>query len=154
MPKITPLETPAHSVPSRSKNFTPRAQPMISSTGNAPEERASACNIGGTSGNTSFTAIWLKPQLRQSISIKATAPGLRGRPAEGVAGVEDIDPRWPACRRVLGYRHDPEKARPPLDAGWTSGILIKIMPLTFDNARRCRRFPPPTSLAQILTRAP
>src|ERR1700704_1402527 len=149
MLKITPAEMPAHSVPSRSKNFPPGAQPMISSTGNAPEERASACNIGGTSGNTSFTAIWLKPQLRQSISIKATAPGLSGRPAEGVTGVEDIDPRWPACRRVLGYGHDPEKACPAPDAGWTSGFRKKIMRLTFDNARRCRRFRPPTFLAQI-----
>src|SRR5438309_2934297 len=128
MPKITPAEMPAHSVPSDAKNFTPRSQPIISSTGNAPEDRASACSIGGTSGNTSFTAIWLKPQLRQSISINVTAPGLSGRPAEGVAGVEDIDPRWPACRRVLDYRHDPEKACPALDAGWTSGFRIKIMP--------------------------
>ncbi len=96
MPKITPAETPAHSVPSRSKNLTPRSHPMISSTGSAPEERASACSIGGTSGNTSFTAIWLKPQLRHNISINATAPELSGRSAEAVTGIEDIDPRWPA----------------------------------------------------------
>ena len=41
----------------RAKNFTPRNQPMTSSTGSAPTERDSACSIGGTSGNTSFTAI-------------------------------------------------------------------------------------------------
>src|SRR2546423_1528994 len=95
---------PAHSVPSRSKNFTPRSHPISKSTGNAPEERTSACSIGGTSDNTSLTAIWLKPQLRHSISINATAPGLSARPAEGVIDVEDIDPRWPACRRVLYFR--------------------------------------------------
>src|SRR5437868_7104264 len=101
MPKITPLEKPAHSVPSRSKNFTPRSQPMISSTGNAPAERDSACSIGGTSGNTSFTAIWLKPQLRHSISIKAMAPGLSGRPAEGDSEVDDIVPLGPAYAPVV-----------------------------------------------------
>ena len=52
-------------------------------TGNAPTERISACSIGGTSGSTSFTAIWLNPQLRHSISIKAMAPGVSARPAEG-----------------------------------------------------------------------
>ena len=56
---------------------------MISSTGNAPTERISACSIGGTSGSTSLTAIWLKPQLRHSISISAMAPALSGRPAAG-----------------------------------------------------------------------
>jgi len=55
---------------------------MISSTGSAPAERISACSIGGTSGNTSFTAIWLKPQLRHNISITAMAPALSGRPAD------------------------------------------------------------------------
>src|SRR5438034_3728707 len=93
MPKITPLQRPAHSVPSRSKNLTPRNQPISSSTGSAPAERDSACSIGGTSGSTSLTAIWLKPQLRHSISIKAMAPGLSGRPAEGVSELDDIVPR-------------------------------------------------------------
>ena len=51
---------------------------------NAPTDRLSACSIGGTSGNTSFTAIWLKPQLRHSISINAIAPGVRARPAEEI----------------------------------------------------------------------
>ena len=41
-----------------------------------------ACSIGGTSGNTSLTAIWLKPQLRHNISIIATAPALSERSAE------------------------------------------------------------------------
>jgi hypothetical protein len=36
------------------------------------------------SGSASLTAIWLKPQLRHSISISAIAPGLSGRPAEFV----------------------------------------------------------------------
>ena len=71
-------------MPSRSKNFTPRSQPIISITGSAPAERISACIIGGTSGSASLTAIWLKPQLRHSISIKATAPGVSARPAEEI----------------------------------------------------------------------
>src|SRR5258708_3229907 len=81
MPKITPALRPAHSVPSRSKNLVPRSQPMMSSTGKAPAERISACSIGGTSGSTSLTAIWLKPHLSHSISIKATAPALSPRPS-------------------------------------------------------------------------
>jgi hypothetical protein len=32
----------------------------------------------------------LKPQLRHSISIKAMAPGVSARPAEGTTGLEDI----------------------------------------------------------------
>src|SRR5436853_7441848 len=93
MPKIRPHEIPAHSVPSRSKNLTPRKEPMIKSTGSAPTERDSACSIGGTSASTSLTAIWLKPQLRHSISIKATAPGLSARPAEEITELDDIYPR-------------------------------------------------------------
>src|SRR5438445_10758966 len=93
MPKIAPAVTPAHSVPSRLKNFTPRNHPIASNTGNAPIERISACSIGGTSANTSFTAIWLKPQLRHSISIKASAPGVSARPAEEITGLDDIYPR-------------------------------------------------------------
>ena len=54
---MMPAARPGHSVPSRSKNLTPRNQPIISSTGKAPTERISACSIGGTSGSTSFTAI-------------------------------------------------------------------------------------------------
>ena len=42
-----------------------------------------ACNIGGMSGSASFTAIWLNPQDKQSISINAMAPALSGRPADG-----------------------------------------------------------------------
>jgi hypothetical protein len=96
MPKIRPQQTPGHSEPSRSKNFTPRSEPMIRSTGSAPAERLSACSIGGTSGNTSLTAIWLKPQLRHSISIKAMAPGLSACPAEGVSEIDAIVPLGPA----------------------------------------------------------
>jgi hypothetical protein len=54
---MSPAITPGHSVPSRSKNLTPRNQPITNNTGNAPSERANAWSIGGTSGNTSFTAI-------------------------------------------------------------------------------------------------
>src|SRR6266404_2110667 len=93
MQKMTPAITPGHSVPSRSKNLTPRNQPITSSTGNAPMERANACSIGGTSGNTSFTAIWLNPQLRHSISINAIAPGVSARPAEEITLFDDIYPR-------------------------------------------------------------
>src|SRR4029077_6393265 len=93
MPKMTPALRPGHSVPSRSKNFTPRNQPITSRTGNAPTERSSACSIGGTSGSTSFTAIWLKPQLRHSISINAIAPGVSARPAEEIRWFDDIYPR-------------------------------------------------------------
>src|SRR3954467_984612 len=101
MPKMRPADSPGHSVPSRWKNLTPRSQPMISNTGKAPTERVSACSIGGTSGNTSLTAIWLKPQLRHSISINAIAPGVSARPAEEITELDDIYPRWPAWRRVL-----------------------------------------------------
>src|SRR5438874_7673634 len=93
MPKMTPAITPGHSVPSRAKNLTPRNQPITRSTGNAPMERANAWSIGGTSANTSFTAIWLNPQLRHSISINAIAPGVSARPADSFAGLDDIDPR-------------------------------------------------------------
>src|SRR5215211_8939877 len=93
MPKMMPAIMPGKSVPSRSKNLAPRNQPITSSTGNAPMERANACSIGGTSGNTSFTAIWLNPQLRHSISIKAMAPGVRARPAEEITLFDDIYPR-------------------------------------------------------------
>src|SRR5437899_2324440 len=103
MPKIAPAVTPAHSVPSRSKNFTPRNQPIASNTGNAPTERISACSIGGTSAKTSFTAIWLNPQLRHSISIKAMAPGLSARPADSFTGLDDLYPRGrPRPRHRLG----------------------------------------------------
>src|SRR5712672_3471783 len=90
---MTPAITPGHNDPSRSKNFTPRNRPITSNTGNAPRERINACSIGGTSGSTSFTAIWLKPQLRHSISINATAAGVSARPAEEITGFEDIYPR-------------------------------------------------------------
>src|ERR1700730_7073074 len=102
MPKITPALTPGHSVPSRSNNLTPRARAMMSSTGSPPTERVSACSIGGTSGSTSLTAIWLNPQDRHSISISATAPGLSGRPAElNRISFDDIDPRGRLDRRVV-----------------------------------------------------
>ena len=104
MAKMMPLATPAGSVPSRLKNLTPRSQPMMSITGNAPTERDKACSIGGTSASTSLTAIWLNPQLRQSISIKAMAPGLSGRPAEDVSEVDDIIPREPACAPCCYFR--------------------------------------------------
>src|SRR5204863_713977 len=84
---------PGPNEPSRSKNFTPRSQPTRSMTGNAPAERINACIIGGTSGSASFTAIWLKPQLRHSISINATAAGVSARPAEEITGLDDIYPR-------------------------------------------------------------
>src|SRR4051812_7770257 len=93
MPNNVPAIRPGTSEPSRSKNFTPRSQPAKSMTGSAPSERANACSIGGTSGSTSFTAIWLKPQLRHSISIKAIAPGVSARPAEEITEFDDIYPR-------------------------------------------------------------
>jgi hypothetical protein len=52
-----------------------------------PDERLKRLQHRGTSGNTSFTAIWLKPQLRHSISIKAMAPGVSARPAEEITGL-------------------------------------------------------------------
>ena len=51
------------------------------------EKRTSACIIGGTSGNASLTAIWLKPQLKHSISTKAMAPGL---PTLGISAAVDF----------------------------------------------------------------
>ena len=98
---MTPAIMPGHSEPSRSKNFTPRNQPISSSTGNAPMERINACIIGGTSGNTSFTAIWLKPQLRHSISIKATAPGRQRTPGGRDHLIRRHLSSWPAWRRVV-----------------------------------------------------
>ena len=79
---MTPASKPARSVPSRSNSFTPRTLAIRNSTTSAPEERIVACSIGGMSGSASLTAIWLKPQLRHSISISATAPGVSGRPAD------------------------------------------------------------------------
>ncbi|WP_258770097.1 hypothetical protein [Bradyrhizobium arachidis] len=64
----------------------------MNSTGSAPIERIIACSIGGISGRTSFTAIWLKPQVRHSMSMRAMAPALRGRPADGLVG-SDISSR-------------------------------------------------------------
>src|SRR5258707_12737950 len=94
MPNSTPANSPAPSVPSRLKIFTPRSRAINNSTGNAPAERMVACSIGGMSGSASLTAIWLKPQLRQSISISATAPALSGRPAELIrVSCNDIEPR-------------------------------------------------------------
>ncbi|MHC2583391.1 hypothetical protein ACVI1J_004391 [Bradyrhizobium diazoefficiens] len=85
MPNISPAIRPGFHVPSFSKNLTPRSVPMMKSTGSAPIERIIAWSIGGMSGSTSFTAIWLNPQVRHSISIRAMAPALRGRPADGMA---------------------------------------------------------------------
>src|SRR5450756_87774 len=101
MPKITPAVSPARKVPSRSNIFTPRSRAIRNSTTSAPQERIKACSIGGMSGSASLTAIWLKPQLRQSISISATAPGVSGRPADGTAGFDDMEPRSPAWTAVL-----------------------------------------------------
>ena len=85
MPKI---HARAHAGPRRNvaleEFHTAKPADRASNTGNAPTERISACGIGGTSGNTSFTAIWLNPQLRHSISIKAMAPGVSARPAENM----------------------------------------------------------------------
>ena len=97
MPNNVPANRPGSSEPSRSKNFTPRSQPANSMTGNAPAERISACIIGGTSGSASFIAIWLKPQLRHSISTKAMAPGVSARPVEGDIFWAGIVSSWPAC---------------------------------------------------------
>ncbi len=100
---------PGSSVPSRSKNLTPRKWPTISITGSAPEERISACNIGGTSGSASLTASWLKPQLTHSISIRAMAPGgspcptLTGRVTLAEIAWVDMFPRGPAYRPVVMY---------------------------------------------------
>src|SRR6478735_11838005 len=110
---MTPAIIPGHSEPSRSKNFTPRNQPIASNTGSAPMERTNACSIGGTSGSTSLTATWLKPQLRHSISINATAPGVSARPAEEIIWLDDIYPRGRRERRV-DYWHDPGKLAFPL----------------------------------------
>ena len=79
-------------MPSRSNSFTPRSRATSNSTGRAPAERIVACSIGGMSGIASLIAIWLKPQLRHSISINAAAPGLSGRPAEEVIG-SAMEPR-------------------------------------------------------------
>src|SRR6202040_1032176 len=93
MPNSSPANRPGPSVPSDANSFTPRARATNSITGSAPAERMVACSIGGISGSASFTAIWLKPQLRQSISISATAPGLSGRPAEFIRiSWYDIEP--------------------------------------------------------------
>src|SRR5262249_33540663 len=67
----------------RVKSFTPRQRAIKSSTGSAPIERIVPCRSGGISGSASLTAIWLKPQLRHSISIKAMAPALSERSASG-----------------------------------------------------------------------
>ncbi len=100
MPNNVPATRPGTSEPSRSKNFTPRSQPANSMTGSAPTERISACITGGTSGSASFTAIWLKPQLRHSISTKAMAPGVSARPDEGDISLVGIVPHgtaWMPC---------------------------------------------------------
>src|ERR1044072_2863333 len=88
-----PATTPGPSVPSQIEKSTLRSQPTINSTGSAPIERKVACVIAGISGNASFTAIWLKPQDRQSSSISAMAPGLSGRPLDGFELLVDIIPR-------------------------------------------------------------
>src|SRR5262249_20802812 len=84
---------PGPSEPSRTEKSTLRRRPTISSTGSATIERSVACIMTGISGSASFTAIWLKPQDRQSSSISAMAPGLSGRPLEGFDMLEDIIPR-------------------------------------------------------------
>ncbi|WP_249153252.1 hypothetical protein [Bradyrhizobium tunisiense] len=76
---------------------------MMNSTGNAPAERIVAWSIGGMSGSTSFTAIWLNPQVRHSMSIRAMAPALRGRPADGMACGEDISSRKTGLAPLLLY---------------------------------------------------
>ena len=142
MPKITPALTPGHSVPSRSKNLTPRNQPIASSTGNAPTERLNACSIGGTSGNTSFTAIWLNPQLRHSISIKAMAPGVRARPAEEITLFGDIYPRgrlgavllfWFSSHHVIAS--EAKQSISPLTEAWIASSLRSLA----QTLRVCRR---------------
>ena len=42
------------------------------------------------SGSASFTAIWLKPQLRHNISITAIAPGLSERAADETGKVSEL----------------------------------------------------------------
>src|ERR1700740_767883 len=96
-----PANRPGPRGPSRRANFTPRREPISKGTGKAAIERIVACNIGGTSGSTSLTATWLNPQLRQSISISATAPGLSARPTDFNSWFEGMIPRDPAWRRVL-----------------------------------------------------
>ena len=59
----------------------------------APIERIVACRIGGMSGSASFTAIWVKPQEKHSISIRAMAPGLSGRPADDTMFLADMFPQ-------------------------------------------------------------
>src|ERR1700754_954199 len=83
---------PGTSEPSRSEKSTLHSRPTISSTGSARTERTVAWIIAGMSGNASFTAIWLKPQDRQSSSISAIAPGLSGRPLDGFELLADIVP--------------------------------------------------------------
>src|SRR5258705_3927744 len=98
MPNSTPANRPAPSVPSRLKIVMPRIRAINNNTGSAPAERMVACSIGGMSGSASLTAIRLKPQLRHSISITATAPGLSGRPAEFIrVSCDDIEP----CLRLV-----------------------------------------------------
>src|SRR5262249_34994247 len=88
-----PATIPGLSVPSRTEKSALRSQPTIKSTGSATIERKVACIIAGISGIASFTAIWLKPQDRQSSSIRAMAPGLSGRPADEIDLLADIIPR-------------------------------------------------------------
>src|SRR4051794_1607891 len=90
MPKMMPEISPGPSEPSRSEKSALRHQPTNNSTGSAPIERSIACIIAGMSGSASFTATWLNPQDRQSISISATAPGLSGRPAVDFTSIDDI----------------------------------------------------------------
>ncbi|MCJ9730257.1 hypothetical protein [Bradyrhizobium sp. PRIMUS42] len=76
---------------------------MMNSIGSAPAERIVAWSIGGMSGSTSFTAIWLKPQVRHSMSIRAMAPALRGRATDWLACGEDMSSRKTGFAPLLLY---------------------------------------------------
>src|SRR5207248_3355638 len=115
--------TPGPSEPSRSEKSALRHHPTNNSTGNAPIERNIACIIAGISDSASFTATWLKPQDRHSISISATAPGLSGRPASGFISLEDIDPRGPASHRVVVME------RNEIGLSWSRGLGLLPLPV-------------------------
>src|SRR5437868_11315066 len=99
MPKITPAIRPGTSVPSRSNILAPRSRAITSSARIAPEERISACSIGGMSGSAGLAATWLNPQLRHRSGTSAIAPGVRGRAASRRS--KDMNPRGRLAAALL-----------------------------------------------------
>ena len=70
--------TPGMSVPSASVSFTPRRRAQATTTSAPNVDRKAAWISGGISGSASFTATWLKPQLRQSAIVSAAAAASSG----------------------------------------------------------------------------